>query len=90
MMDVTFIVSFITCIIFLLIFGKVLLLPMKKITALILHSILGGVLIWIINIVGTSFGFHIGLNVISAVIVGILGIPGAVLLVLLKIFCGIG
>ena len=89
-MDITFIVSFITCIIFLLIFGKVLLLPMKKIIYLVLHSLLGGVIIWIINIVGTSFGFHIGLNVISAILVGLLGIPGAILLILLKIFCGIG
>ena len=89
-MDITFIVSFITCIIFLLIFGKILLFPMKKIIYLVLHSLLGAVIIWIINIVGTSFGFHIGLNVISAILVGLLGIPGAILLILLKIFCGIG
>ncbi len=89
-MDITVIISFVTCIIFLLIFGKVLLFPMKKIIGIVLHSLLGGLLIWIINIVGTSFGFHIGLNIISAVIVGLLGIPGAILLILLKIFCGIG
>ena len=89
-MDITVIISFATCIIFLLIFGKVLLFPMKKIIGIVLHSLLGGLLIWIINIVGTSFGFHIGLNIISAVIVGLLGIPGAILLILLKIFCGIG
>ena len=89
-MDITVIISFVTCIIFFLIFGKVLLFPMKKIIGIVLHSLLGGLLIWIINIVGTSFGFHIGLNIISAVIVGLLGIPGAILLILLKIFCGIG
>ena len=32
----------------------------------------------------------IGLNFINAIIVGILGVPGAVLLILLKIFCNIG
>ena len=89
-MDITVIISFVTCIIFLLVFGKILLFPMRKIISIVLHSLLGGLLIWIINIVGTSFGFHIGLNVISAIIVGLLGIPGAVLLILLKIFCGIG
>ena len=77
-MDITVIISFVTCIIFLLIFGKVLLFPMKKIIGIVLHSLLGGLLIWIINIVGTSFGFHIGLNIISAVIVGLLGIPGVI------------
>jgi hypothetical protein len=35
--------------------------------------------------VGESFGFHIGLNIITAVLVGFLGLPGAGLLILLKI-----
>ena len=47
-------------------------------------------MIFVINTIGTSFGFHIGLNIINALIVGILGIPGAVLLILLKVFCNIG
>jgi len=86
MMDISIIISFTTCIILILIFGKSVLFPMKKILKLILNSFLGAILIWLINVIGTSFGFHIGLNYITAIIVGILGIPGAVLLVLLKIF----
>ena len=85
-MDINIIISFTTCIILILIFGKSLLFPMKKILKLILNSFLGAMLIWLINVIGTSFGFHIGLNYITAIIVGILGIPGAALLVLLKIF----
>ena len=85
-MDISIIISFTTCIILILIFGKSVLFPMKKILKLILNSFLGAILIWLINVIGTSFGFHIGLNYITAIIVGILGIPGAVLLVLLKIF----
>lgn len=90
MMDTTILISFITCIIFLLIFGKIFLFPIRKILKLITNSILGGIIIWLINIIGTSFGFHIGLNIINSIIVGILGIPGAILLILLKMFCGIG
>ncbi len=89
-MDTNIVVSVIICIVFLLIFGKIFLLPVKKIFKLILNSFLGALVIFLINTIGTSFGFHIGLNIISSVIVGILGIPGAVLLVLLKIFCNIG
>lgn len=85
-MDINIIISFTTCIILILIFGKSLLFPMKKILKLIVNSLLGAMLIWLINVIGTSFGFHIGLNYITAIIVGILGIPGAALLVLLKIF----
>ena len=89
-MDINIIISVVICIIFLLIFGKIFLLPVKKIFKLVLNTGLGALAIFIINTIGTSFGFHIGLNIINAIIVGILGIPGAVLLILLKIFCNIG
>ena len=52
---------------------------------LVLNSILGGILIFIINAVGANFGFHIGLNIFTAIFVGLLGIPGAGLLVILQI-----
>jgi inhibitor of the pro-sigma K processing machinery len=77
---------FIACIAILVVFGKSFAWPIKLITKLIINSALGALLIFIINLVGTSFNFHIGLNVINSVIVGILGIPGAVLLILIKIF----
>lgn len=80
------ILIFIACIAILVIFGKSFAWPIKLITKLIINSALGALLIFIINLVGTSFNFHIGLNVINSVIVGILGIPGAVLLILIKIF----
>lgn len=89
-MDINIIISVVICIIFLLIFGKIFLLPVKKIFKLVINTGLGALAIFIINTIGTSFGFHIGLNIINALIVGILGIPGAVLLILLKIFCNIG
>lgn len=77
---------FIACIAILVVFGKSFAWPIKLITKLIINSALGALLIFIINLVGTSFNFHIGLNVINSVIVGILGIPGGVLLILIKIF----
>ena len=89
-MDINIIISVVICIIFLLIFGKIFLLPVKKIFKLVISTGLGALAIFVINTIGTSFGFHIGLNIINALIVGILGIPGAALLILLKIFCNIG
>jgi inhibitor of the pro-sigma K processing machinery len=60
-------------------------LPVVKILKLILNSILGGVLIYVINIIGANFEFHIGLNIVTVIFIGILGIPGAILLVILKL-----
>lgn len=85
-MDFSVIFTILTCIIVFWIIGRVFSIPIKAIFKLIVNSILGGLLIFIINLVGNAFSFHIGLNIGTAILVGILGIPGAVLLIILKIF----
>ena len=45
-------------------------------------------LIFIINMIGSNFAFHIGLNLFTSILVGFLGIPGAGLLVILQIILG--
>ena len=64
-------------------FGKLLLLPVKMIGKLIANSLLGAGLIALINIVGSGFGIGIPLNVINAIITGVLGVPGAVMLLVI-------
>lgn len=85
-MDNKIILVFVACIAILIIFGKYFSFPVKKIAKLIGNSLIGALIIFIINLVGTSFDFHIGFSITNSIIVGILGIPGACLLVLLKIF----
>lgn len=84
-MDFNAVITFLACIIFIFIFGKLFIWPLKSILKLIVNSALGGLLIYIINIIGMNFGFHIGLNLFTSVFVGILGLPGAILLIILKI-----
>ena len=74
------------CVIGLWIVGKMFSIPLKAILKLIANSILGGVLIFIINLIGGAFSFHIGLNIGTSILVGILGIPGVILLIMMKIF----
>lgn len=85
-MDSKIILSFIACIAIIIIFGKYFSFPLKKVIKLIGNSVIGALIIFIINLVGTSFNFHIGLSIVNSIIVGILGIPGACMLVILKIF----
>ena len=47
----TNIITYLACISFLFLFGKIFIVPIRKILKLVLNSILGGILIWIINIV---------------------------------------
>lgn len=63
------------CIIVLWIIGRVFSIPIKAIIKLVLNSILGGVLIFLINLICGAFGFHIGLNIGTSILIGILGIP---------------
>lgn len=86
-MDNKVILSFIACIAILLIFGRYFAFPLKKIIKLIANSVVGAIIIFVINLVGASFNFHIGFSIINSIIVGILGVPGAALLILIKIFC---
>lgn len=83
-LDINTIVVYLGCIIFLFIIGKIFVLPIKFILKLIGNSILGGILIFVVNLVGSLFEFHIGLNIATAIFTGILGIPGVVLLSFLK------
>lgn len=87
-MDNNTIIIYVACICFLFIFGRIFILPVKNILKLVLNSILGALIIYLINLIGALFSFHIGLNYITAIIVGILGVPGAVLLIILKLFLG--
>lgn len=75
---------YVSCIIAIFIIGKILIVPIKIIIKLIMNSIIGGILIFIINIIGAIWKIHIGINIITMITVGLLGIPGAILLIL---FC---
>lgn len=63
------IIIFLSCVVGIIIFGKIFIWPLKNIIKLIVNSILGGTLIWIINYIGIAFNFHIGLNIVTAIFV---------------------
>lgn len=84
-MDFNSIIAYIACIFFLFIFGKVFIVPIKTILKLVLNSVLGGLVIFLINFIGSFFNFHIGLNLITSIFIGILGIPGAIVIVIIKL-----
>ena len=82
------ILTYLACICFIFIIGRIFIVPIKKILKLIFNSVLGGIIIYVINLVGANFGFYIGLNIVNSVIIGLLGLPGAVCLIIVKILVG--
>ena len=73
------------CVILIIAIGALFKIPIWKIIKIIINSILGGVLIFVINQIGETWGIHIGLNLVTSIFVGFFGIPGAILLLLIKI-----
>ena len=82
------ILAYLTCICLIFIFGRICIVPIKKILKLIINSAMGGIVIFLINIIGANFGFHIGLNLVTSILIGILGIPGVVCLIIVKLLIG--
>ena len=57
----------------------------KRLIELIINILLGILVIWLINKFGGSLGISIPLNFITALVVGILGLPGVIILILLNL-----
>lgn len=58
--------------------------PLRALFALVLNTLFGWAGLYIFNLIFSSFGVAIGINIVSATTVGVLGIPGMILLVVLK------
>jgi len=85
-MDYTILLAYAVGLLLLYLAARLLYLPIKVIALLIYNSLLGGVMLWLLNLVGAYVGFHIPINLVSAPLAGFLGLPGIVLLVILQYF----
>ncbi len=68
--------------------SRLLLQPLKAGLKLMLHVLLGGGVIALYNVIGVTWDLTLGLNVASALLVGIMGIPGLVMLIAIKYILG--
>ena len=84
-LDLSVFLTYAGAIILLFIFGKLFLWPLKIILKLAVNSLIGGAAILLINIIGAEIGIIIPLKMLNALIVGVLGLPGAILLIVLTI-----
>ena len=76
-------ISFLILGILFLLFIKIIKTPIKLIFKLLINAALGFIALWIINFFGDSIGLALGVNWINALIIGIFGVPGAIVLVIL-------
>lgn len=67
-----------------IVIAKVFSWPFKKILKLIFNIILGLIMILIVNVFGQDLGLHIPFNIVTALISGILGLPGVISLIVIN------
>lgn len=60
---------------------KLLKWPIK----ILLNGVIGVILLYIANILGSYLGFSIGINAITALIAGFLGVPGVIFLIVFNL-----
>lgn len=53
---------------------------------ILLNGLFGVFLLYLVNLIGANFNFSIGINMVTALVAGILGIPGAAALIIFKLF----
>ena len=84
-LELSTIVAFAVGIIALYVLGLLLVIPIKIIIKLMINGIIGGITLFLVNLVGTIFGLSIGINPVTALIAGFLGFPGVVILIILQL-----
>ncbi len=83
-LDPTMIMYFGLGIVILFLCGWFFMAPIKMLIKLAINSVLGAVILVLVNYVGDMFGFNVEISALNCVIVGFLGIPGVILVVALK------
>ena len=81
-MDIELLIYGIIGLVVLYVLIKLLKWPIK----LLINGICGVILLYIVNFIGASFGLYITINIITALIAGLFGIPGVAALILFQLF----
>ena len=80
-MDYKVILAFAGGMLLLYIAGKIFLVPLKMLLKLFFNALVGGIFLWVIDYFGSYIGLSIPINPITALIAGLLGVPGIILLI---------
>ena len=58
--------------------------PLRLVTRVAYRTLLGAGLLWVLNLIGNLAGYHLPLNLLTAMTAGLLGLPGLVVIFVLQ------
>lgn len=73
------------CLLVLWLVFKIFKWPLKMFWKLLKNAVIGFVILFVFNIIGSLFDFTIAINWITSIITGIFGIPGVIVLAVLTL-----
>ncbi|MBR6114240.1 MAG: pro-sigmaK processing inhibitor BofA family protein [Oscillospiraceae bacterium] len=65
-------------------FIRIIRLPLKWLIKAALHAAVGFVALFVLNFIGSWVGIELELNLFNALITGVLGVPGVLILLVFK------
>ena len=74
---------FLGAMIVLFVFLKLISLPIKIIIKLMINALVGGIVLFLINLIGARFGLVLDINWLTALLVGFFGVPGVIIVLIM-------
>ena len=85
-MEPIFIVGLLGFIVLMLLFIGSPSKPIRFISQGVVKLIIGALFLFFLNIIGSQFGIHVPINLVTSAVSGILGIPGVLALVAIEMW----
>jgi inhibitor of the pro-sigma K processing machinery len=82
--DYAAIIAYAIGLLLLYIVGRILIIPLRIVLRLLYNGIIGGIVLLLINFIGGYVGLNIAINAVTALTVGFLGVPGVIMLLILR------
>lgn len=83
-MDINTLIMIAAAAVLLWLFFRIIRLPLKLLAKAALHAAVGFVALFVLNFIGSTVGVILELNLFNALVTGILGVPGVLLLLIIK------
>ncbi len=82
--DLTVPLMIVAAVLLLMLFIRIIRLPLKIMAKAALHAAVGFVALFVLNFLGSWIGVSLEMNLLNALIAGILGVPGVLILLIFK------
>jgi len=57
--------------------------PLRLVARVAYRTLLGALILWVLNLVGNLAGYHLPVNLPTAMTAGLLGVPGVIVIIVL-------